>query len=88
MARGPSTYPRCTRLADGSLLGTHTLFENGENVLAIVRSTDNGASWQAWGNGEAARKPSASHEYETCCSSCCTSSRFSDYPTEDRGNFY
>lgn len=62
MARGPSTYPRCTRLADGSLLGTYTLFENGQNVLAIVRSIDNGMSWHPWGSGEAARKPSAEHE--------------------------
>ena len=39
------TYPRATRLQDGSILGVHTSFQSGQNVIAAVRSTDNGVTW-------------------------------------------
>jgi photosystem II stability/assembly factor-like uncharacterized protein len=39
------TYPRAERLADGSLLGIFTHFDNGNATLTTVKSTDNGASW-------------------------------------------
>ena len=46
---GPGTYPRATRLADGTLLGAYTVVENGENVIRTVLSRDEGASWAAQG---------------------------------------
>jgi len=46
---GHGTYPRATRLQDGSLLGTHTAFHNGENVIVITRSTDDGVTWSPFG---------------------------------------
>ena len=42
---GGGTYPRATRLADGSLLGTYTAFSNGKNIINTSKSTDNGATW-------------------------------------------
>jgi hypothetical protein len=39
------TYPRATRLADGTLLGIYTQFQGGNSTLTTVRSTDNGATW-------------------------------------------
>jgi hypothetical protein len=47
---GGGTYPRATRLSDGSLLGVYTAFTNGNNVLTTVKSTDNGASWTSLGS--------------------------------------
>lgn len=46
---GAGTYPRATRLSDGSLLGVYTAFSGGNNVITTTRSTDNGASWQTFG---------------------------------------
>ena len=43
------TYPRATRLQDGSLLGIYTHFSGGNNTLTTVHSTDNGVSWSAYG---------------------------------------
>lgn len=43
------TYPRATRLSDGSLLGIYTHFESGNSTLTTVKSTDNGASWSPFG---------------------------------------
>ncbi|KAF2654319.1 glycoside hydrolase family 93 protein [Lophiostoma macrostomum CBS 122681] len=39
------TYPRTTRLADGTLLGIYAKYADGNSTLTTVRSTDNGASW-------------------------------------------
>jgi hypothetical protein len=47
MAHG--TYPRATRLQDGSILGVHTAFQGGTNIIAVVRSTDNGLTWSPVG---------------------------------------
>jgi hypothetical protein len=46
---GHGTYPRATRLQDGSILGTHTAFQNGENVIVTTKSTDEGLSWSPFG---------------------------------------
>ena len=46
---GAGTYPRANRLSDGSILGVYTAFSGGNNVITTVRSTNGGASWQAWG---------------------------------------
>ncbi|KZV87662.1 hypothetical protein EXIGLDRAFT_651981, partial [Exidia glandulosa HHB12029] len=46
---GAGTYPRATRLSNGNLLGAYTSTSNGENIINIVISTNNGASWQAQG---------------------------------------
>lgn len=47
---GAGTYPRANFLKDGSILGAYTAFENGNNVIRTVKSTDNGASWTALGS--------------------------------------
>lgn len=39
------TYPRANKLSDGSILGTFTAFEGGDNIIRAVLSTDNGQSW-------------------------------------------
>ena len=51
---GAGTYPRANSLSGssmpaGSIIGAYTAFQNGNNVLKTVLSTDNGASWQALG---------------------------------------
>ena len=45
VAFGGGTYPRATRLADGSLLGTFTAFSAGTNTISISKSTDDGVTW-------------------------------------------
>ena len=47
---GAGTYPRANFLKDGSILAAYTAFENGNNIIRTVKSTDNGASWQALGS--------------------------------------
>ena len=42
---GAGTYPRATKLSDGTLLGTYTAFEGGNNIIRIILSTDNGQTW-------------------------------------------
>ena len=42
---GRGTYPRATRLQDGSILGTHTEFQDWENVIVTTRSIDDGMTW-------------------------------------------
>jgi hypothetical protein len=46
---GDGTYPRATRLQDGSILGVHTSFHGGTNVIVATRSTDEGTSWSPVG---------------------------------------
>ncbi|RDW87965.1 hypothetical protein BP5796_03659 [Coleophoma crateriformis] len=46
------TYPRATRLADGSILAAHTVISGDENIISILRSTNNGDSWDDWGTVE------------------------------------
>ncbi|KAF2186352.1 glycoside hydrolase family 93 protein [Zopfia rhizophila CBS 207.26] len=43
------TYPRATRLSDGSLLGVYTHFNSGNHTITTLKSTDNGASWSVLG---------------------------------------
>ena len=43
------TYPRATKLADGSLFGAYTNTKGDNTTILTVRSTDNGASWQTQG---------------------------------------
>lgn len=42
---GPGTYPRATRLQDGSILGVNTAFQNGANIIVATRSLDQGVTW-------------------------------------------
>jgi photosystem II stability/assembly factor-like uncharacterized protein len=56
------TYPRTSRLSDGSLLATYTTFFNGNSQIAFSRSTDGGASWTF--KGTAATRPSASSDLD------------------------
>lgn len=46
---GEGTYPRATRLHDGSILGVHTTFQGGANVIVATRSLDNGVAWSQVG---------------------------------------
>ncbi|KAL8693646.1 MAG: hypothetical protein Q9218_001556 [Villophora microphyllina] len=50
VAIGAGTYPRATRLHDGSILGVYTAFESGSNVIRTSKSTNNGASWTPLGS--------------------------------------
>lgn len=62
---GPGTYPRATRLRNGQLLGCFTEISNGNNVLRVVRSTNNGASWDNPGWSVATR-PSSEADLDNC----------------------
>jgi hypothetical protein len=56
------TYPRSNRLQDGSLIATYTTFSNGNNQIALARSTNNGISWTQIGT--AATRPSSSSDVD------------------------
>ena len=43
------TYPRASFLSDGSLIGAYAATAGDEKQLALVSSTDNGASWEHLG---------------------------------------
>ncbi|KAF2998208.1 hypothetical protein E8E13_004960 [Curvularia kusanoi] len=43
------TYPRATKLADGTLVGAYTNTQGDNTTILTVRSADNGASWQRLG---------------------------------------
>ncbi|KAL8734501.1 MAG: hypothetical protein Q9166_001401 [cf. Caloplaca sp. 2 TL-2023] len=59
---GSGTYPRATRLRDGSILGVYTAFQSGANVLLTVRSTNNGATFTP--HGEITRGPSNANDID------------------------
>ena len=59
---GDGAYPRATYLKDGSILGVHTGFEDGNNILNIVKSSDNGASWTEVGS--VTKEASHSHDLD------------------------
>ncbi|KAL8721797.1 MAG: hypothetical protein Q9225_001597 [Loekoesia sp. 1 TL-2023] len=59
---GSGTYPRATRLHDGSILGVYTGFQSGNNVLLTVTSTNNGATWSPL--GEITRGPSNANDID------------------------
>jgi hypothetical protein len=46
---GEGTYPRATRLQDGSILGVHTTFQGGANAIIATRSLDQGVTWKPVG---------------------------------------
>ena len=46
---GSDTYRRANHLSDESVPGVYTAFSGGKNIITTVRSTNGGASWQAWG---------------------------------------
>lgn len=46
---GAGTYPRATRLADGTLLGTYTGSSKGESIIKTCKSTDDGKTWSDLG---------------------------------------
>ena len=46
---GTGTYPRVTRLADGSLLGALSFGDNGDQVISTVTSIDGGVTWTPLG---------------------------------------
>jgi hypothetical protein len=46
---GEGTYPRATRLQDGSILGVHTTFQGGANAIVATRSLDHGVTWKQVG---------------------------------------
>ena len=54
---GSGTYPRANKLSDGSIIGTYTAFNGGDNIIEIVLSTDDGQSWYA-------------HRKASCIQSC------------------
>ncbi|KAI4125769.1 MAG: hypothetical protein LQ338_004086 [Usnochroma carphineum] len=62
VAFGSGTYPRATRLHDNTILGVYTAFQNGNNVLLTVTSTDNGSSWGPL--GEITRGPSNANDID------------------------
>ncbi|MCJ1280979.1 hypothetical protein MMC26_000297 [Xylographa opegraphella] len=59
---GGGTYPRANFLSTGHILGAYTAFNNGNNVLTLTTSTDNGASWRI--TGTAASRPSISSDLD------------------------
>ncbi|EED14645.1 conserved hypothetical protein [Talaromyces stipitatus ATCC 10500] len=48
-AMGGGTYPRANYLSDGSIIGAYTAFSNGDSILTVVHSTDNGVTWNQVG---------------------------------------
>ncbi|KAJ8114100.1 hypothetical protein OPT61_g3934 [Boeremia exigua] len=44
------TYPRATKLANGSIVGAYTSIQGDNTTILTVRSTDNGVSWQLLGS--------------------------------------
>lgn len=64
---GQGTYPRANSLSDsslpvGSIIGVYTAFGDGDNILSVVMSTDNGSSWRAI--GEVTRGPSNANDID------------------------
>ena len=64
---GQGTYPRANSLSDpslpaGSIIGVYTAFNNGDNILEVVMSNDDGQSWQ--GIGEVTRGPSNANDID------------------------
>jgi len=49
------TYPRATRLSDGSLLGAVSYVDGANQVISAVISRNNGTSWVT--QGEVTRAP-------------------------------
>ncbi|KAL0570430.1 hypothetical protein V5O48_011523 [Marasmius crinis-equi] len=56
------TYPRATRLSDGSLLGVVAAHSGGNSILTTLRSTNSGASWTQIGT--IATEATATHDLD------------------------
>jgi hypothetical protein len=54
------TYPRMTRLADGSLLVSSERVQDGQAIIQVSKSTDDGKTFTAW--GEVTRTPTTSKD--------------------------
>ena len=50
VAIGPGTYPRATKLSDGTLLGAYTDARGDNTTIVTTHSKDNGASWKLSGH--------------------------------------
>ena len=59
---GGGTYPRANFLSNGHILAAYTAFSNGNNVLTLSTSIDNGTSWSF--TGTAATRPSISSDLD------------------------
>ncbi|KAL8789580.1 MAG: hypothetical protein Q9195_006757 [Heterodermia aff. obscurata] len=59
---GAGTYPRANKLSNGSLILSYTAFENGDNIIRVVLSTDNGKTWKI--QGDVARGPSNANDID------------------------
>jgi hypothetical protein len=49
VAIGPGTYPRATKLSDGTLFGAYTDTAGDNTTIISTHSRDNGASWEPLG---------------------------------------
>jgi len=56
------TYPRANLLSNGDILGAYTAFSNGNNILTLSTSTNNGVNWAF--TGTAATRPSNSSDLD------------------------
>lgn len=56
------TYPRISFLSDNSIIGAFVAFNNGDNVLTLTHSTDQGGSWSVIGT--AVSGPSATNDLD------------------------
>ena len=45
----PGTYPRANRLADNSIILSYTAFKDGNSIITVARSTDEGVTWTTLG---------------------------------------
>ncbi|KAF2737431.1 glycoside hydrolase family 93 protein [Polyplosphaeria fusca] len=55
----PGSYPRATKLKDGSLLAIYERSDGGNTIMTTARSTNNGASWANIGtvdSGDSSKK--------------------------------
>lgn len=58
------TYPRATYINDGTLLGCYTAKRGTQIGINVVQSTDNGTTWNTWGN--ATFEDQATHGLDNC----------------------
>lgn len=59
---GGGTYPRATRLADGSILAAFTAYRDGQAIITTAKSTDNGGSFREI--GAVAQGPTAAKDID------------------------
>ncbi len=61
---GSGTYPRATKLHDGSLLSCYTSFQDGNTILRTARSTIGGWDWTQIGS--IASAPTMTRDLDNC----------------------